>query len=84
MERYSDKNLTLEEIANSLFVSKSYLSKLFHRDTSGHFHEYFRSVRLNQACRLLKETQMTNEQIVYGCGLKDLPYGRISMCSSSP
>lgn len=49
MERYSDKNLTLEEIANSLFVSKSYLSKLFHRDTGGHFHEYFRSVRLNQA-----------------------------------
>ena len=73
MERYSDKDLTLEEIADSLFVSKSYLSKLFHRDTGGHFHEYLRSVRLNQACRLLKETQMTNEQIVYGCGLKDLP-----------
>ncbi|MCI9142168.1 MAG: helix-turn-helix domain-containing protein [Lachnospiraceae bacterium] len=73
MERYSDKNLTLEKIADSLFVSKSHLSKLFHRDTGGHFHEYLRSVRLNQACRLLAETQMTNEQIVYGCGLKDLP-----------
>lgn len=73
MERYSDKNLTLEKIADSLFVSKSHLSKLFHRDTGGHFHEYLRSVRLNQACRLLAETQMTNEQIVYECGLKDLP-----------
>jgi len=72
-EHYSDRNLTLEKIADSLFVSKSHLSKLFHRDTGGHFHEYLRSVRLNQACRLLKETQLTNEQIVYECGMKDLP-----------
>lgn len=72
-ERYSDKSLTLEEIAESLFLSKSRLSKLFHRDTGWYFYEYLRSVRLTQACRLLKETQMTNEQIVYSCGLKDVP-----------
>ena len=73
MERYWDKELTLEKAAESLFLSKSYLSKLFYRDTGGHFHEYLRSVRLAQACRLLKETQMTNEQIAHSCGLKDLP-----------
>ena len=65
--------MTLEEIAESLFLSKSYLSKLFHRDTGGYFHEYLRSVRLTRACSLLKETEMTNEQIVYSCGLKDVP-----------
>lgn len=72
-ERYSDRELTLEEIAESLFLSKSYLSKLFHRDTGAYFHEYLRSVRLTRACSLLKETEMTNEQIVYSCGLKDVP-----------
>ncbi|MCI8542975.1 MAG: helix-turn-helix domain-containing protein [Lachnospiraceae bacterium] len=73
IERYSDKELTLESIASSLFMSKSYLSKLFWRVTGEHFSEYLRSVRLQQACRLLRETQLTNEQIVYGCGLKDVP-----------
>ncbi len=73
MERYCEKELTLESIADTLFLSKSYLSKLFFRVTGEHFSEYLRSVRLRQACRLLRETQLTNEQIVYGCGLKDVP-----------
>lgn len=73
MERYCEKELTLESIANSLFLSKSYLSRLFCRVTGEHFSEYLRSIRMQQACRLLRETQMTNEQIVYGCGLKDVP-----------
>lgn len=73
MERYYDKELTLEGIAETLFMSKSHLSKLFRRVTGEHFSEYLRSIRLQQACRLLKETRMTNEQIVYGCGLKDVP-----------
>lgn len=73
MEQYSRKDLTLEAIADSLFLSKSYLSKVFWRGTGEHFSEYLRSVRLREACRMLQETQMTNEQIVYGCGLKDVP-----------
>ena len=72
-EQYFDKELTLESIADSLYLSKSYLSKLFCRVTGEHFSEYLRSVRLQQACRLLRDTQLTNEQIVYGCGLKDVP-----------
>lgn len=73
LERYGDRELTLEAIAASLFMSKSHLSKLFQRVTGEHFSEYLRSVRLKQACCLLKETGMTNEQIVYSCGLKDIP-----------
>lgn len=73
LERYSEKDLTLEEIAGQLFLSKSRLSKLFHQVTGEHFSEYLRSVRLKQACRLLKESRLSNEQIVYSCGLKDIP-----------
>lgn len=73
IEHYHDRELTLERIAESLFLSKSYLSKLFLRVTGEHFSEYLRSVRLQQACRLLRETQLCNEQIVYACGLKDVP-----------
>ncbi len=73
MEGYSDRNLTLENIAASLYISKSYLCRIFRRVTGESFSDYLRRVRLEQACRLLKETELTAEQIVYACGLRDIP-----------
>jgi len=72
-ERFGDSTLTLESIAKSLFVSKSYLSGAFRRFTGESFSEHLRSVRLNHACTLLKETDQTVEEIVTECGLRDVP-----------
>lgn len=72
-ENYSDCELTLETIAESMFISKSYLSRIFTKATGENFSDYVRNVRLKQACRLLRETDKSNEQIVYECGMKDLP-----------
>ena len=73
MERYGDSGLTLESIAASLYISKSYLCRIFRRVTGEPFGDYLRRVRLEQACRLLRETELTAEQIVYACGLRDIP-----------
>ncbi len=73
MERYSDRDLTLEGLAESLYISTSYLSRIFRRVTGEGFSDYLRRVRLEQACRLLRETDLPNEQIVYACGLRDIP-----------
>ena len=73
MENYSDQTLTLESIAASLYISKSYLCRIFNRVTGESFGDYLRRVRLEQACRLLRETELTAEQIVYACGLRDIP-----------
>ena len=73
MEHYSDQNLTLESIAASLYISKSYLCRIFSRVTGEPFGDYLRRVRLEQACRLLRDTELTAEQIVYACGLRDIP-----------
>ncbi len=70
---FTNRELTLEHIANELFVSESYLSRLFKRFTGESFSGYLRRLRLEHACRLLKETDQTVEEIVGGCGLKDLP-----------
>ena len=72
-DTYSDESLTLEAISQQLFISKSYLSKLFKRYTGENFTDYVRSVRLNHACNLLTCTNETVEQIAKLCGLKDLP-----------
>ena len=73
MENYGDQGLTLESIAASLYISKSYLCRIFSRVTGEPFGDYLRRVRLEQACRLLRETDLTAEQIVYACGLRDIP-----------
>ena len=73
MARYGERELTLEGIAEENYISASYLSRIFHRVTGEGFGAYLRRVRLEQACRLLRETELTVEQIVYACGLRDVP-----------
>ena len=70
---FDDCKLTLGSIADSLFISKSHLSRLFKQLTGEAFSDYLRNVRLQHACSLLKETEMTIEEIVAHCGLKDIP-----------
>ncbi len=72
-ENYSDNRLTLESIADKLYISKSHLSRLFQTVVGKTFLEYVRSVRLNNACNLLVKTDLTNEEIVEKCGFKDIP-----------
>ena len=73
MTRYGDRELTLESIAEENYISASYMSRIFRRVTGEGFGDYLRRVRLEQACRLLRETELPNEQIVYACGLRDVP-----------
>lgn len=73
MTRFGDRDLTLESIAEENYISASYLSRIFRRVTGEGFGEYLRRVRLEEACRLLRETELPNEQIVYACGLRDIP-----------
>lgn len=72
-ERFGDSELTLESVAASLFISQSKLSRIFHKVTGQSFPDYVRGVRLAHACELLRNTELTNEEIVGRCGLKDVP-----------
>ena len=71
-ERFDDNTLTLEQIADELYISKSHLSRLFRRLSGKSFSEYLKAVRLEHACKLLQETDLTVEEIVPLCGLRDL------------
>lgn len=70
---FSNSNLTLESISKTLFISKAHLSRVFARVTGETFFEYLRTVRLNHACKLLRETDMKVEEIARACGIKDVP-----------
>lgn len=70
-ENYSDHNMTLESIAESLYISKSHLSRLFKQVTGESFLDHLRRVRLSGACAMLVDTEMTVNEIMEKCGMRD-------------
>jgi corrinoid protein of di/trimethylamine methyltransferase len=56
-----------------MYISQSHLSRLFKRFTGETFTEYLKNVRLTHACSLLRETDLTVDEIAKQCGLRDLP-----------
>lgn len=72
-ERFCESDLTLETVADALYVSASHLSRLFKRTTGQPFSDYLRALRLDRACALLEEGEKTVEEIVKSCGLRDVP-----------
>ena len=71
-DNYGDPGLTLETMADSFYVSKSSLSRLFKQLMGESFPEYLKRVRLSGACALLSETELTVDEIMKKCGLRDL------------
>jgi uroporphyrinogen decarboxylase len=65
--------MTITAAAEYVYTGKSYLSRLFEKYTGKYFSDYLLTYRLNEACRLLCETTMTNEQVSASCGFCDLP-----------
>ena len=73
MSHCEDSNLSLESLASTLHTSPSSLYRLFPKVTGDTFAEYVRKARISRACKLLRTSKLTNEQIVIQCGLRDLP-----------
>ena len=72
-ERFGEADLTLESVAEPLYVSPSHLSRLFKRMMGESFSDYLRALRLSHACALLESSTQTVEDIVKACGLRDVP-----------
>lgn len=72
-EHYAD-NLSLENVAEKFNLSRSYLSKKFKTATGFGFKEYIINVRIQNACRLLLETNRSITDIAFECGFNDSNY----------
>lgn len=55
VENYYDEDITLAEIADTLYVNKNYLSQLFKRVTGESFVNYLNNFRISKAKKLLRE-----------------------------
>lgn len=62
-ENYGSKNLCLQQVADSLSISVSYLSRLFKEETNENFANYVEKIRIEKAKALLKDTEMNINEI---------------------
>lgn len=71
-EHYGDYAFTMDRAADAVYVSRAHLSRLFKGLTGKVFSDYLRDVRIENACRLLRETNMNVDEIVEQCGMRDI------------
>lgn len=58
-------NISLADIAEQFFLSKEHLSRLFKKETGQNLFSYIMQLKLTEAKRLLKTTDMTLDDIAY-------------------
>lgn len=72
-EHLSD-DLTLDQVSEQVFISPKYLSKIFKEETGVAYSEYVTSQRMERACELMKQRDMTVEQVANTVGYRTPAY----------
>ena len=63
--------LTLQTVADALFVSPSYVSKIFSQRLKRSFREYINALRMERAKTLLTETALPIGEVMFSCGFSN-------------
>lgn len=63
--------ITLKSIADALFISQSYVSKIFSDKLRYSFREYINSLRINKAKNLLAESALPISEVMFSCGFNN-------------
>ena len=66
--------LSIQSIADALSISTGHLSRVFHQETGKKLVDYLLEVRMEHAARLIRENELTNEQICETIGYSRLQY----------
>ena len=71
---YADQNTTLSTVAEAVALSPNHFSTIFSQECKTTFIEYLTNVRIENAKRLIRETDMKGYDIAYECGFSDPHY----------
>jgi two-component system response regulator YesN len=69
-----DADLTIKNLAEALFLHRSYLSEVFKQQTGQRLGEYITMVKLERAKKLIEDGQLLSYQIAGKLGYKDVEY----------
>ncbi|MBX2966638.1 MAG: AraC family transcriptional regulator [Cyclobacteriaceae bacterium] len=74
IQTHAAENLSLEQVAALIHLSRSAFSKFFKRATGKTFSDYVNDIRIGNACHLLTETDKAINEIAYQTGFESLTY----------
>ncbi|MBO9605173.1 MAG: helix-turn-helix transcriptional regulator [Paenibacillaceae bacterium] len=74
IEEHYGEPFELEQIADTLHLSKHYVSRVFRQETGSSITDYITARRIRQACLLLGTSSLSVEQIGIKVGLHNFPY----------
>ncbi|MBP3605721.1 MAG: helix-turn-helix transcriptional regulator [Clostridia bacterium] len=70
-EHFADEDICLRKIAEALYISPSYVSKVFAYKLKYGLREYINALRVSRAKELLRGTRMRIVEIMLECGFKN-------------
>ena len=68
MSEHFRENITLEDLAGKIFLSTKQLNRIIKKQYNQTFYQRLTSLRLNEAKKLLRETNLSVEEIAYFVG----------------
>ncbi len=74
LEQRLDQPLTVEQICRDNMIGRSQLQKLFHDETGGGIMEYFSSLKIKAARRMIREDRLNMTQIALKLGFQSVHY----------
>lgn len=66
--------ISLKQVADLIFLTESNFCKFFKKATGKTYSDYLNELRINEACRLLVQSEKTISQISFDCGFETLSY----------
>jgi AraC-like DNA-binding protein len=74
IQKHYQQKIKLKDIASQVHMSEEYFSRYFRRVMKKAFFEYLNEYRINQACKLLIETENQVTEICYKAGFESIPF----------
>lgn len=74
LQKNYQRQVTLNEVANAVYVSPFYISRMFKKETGKTMTEYLNDLRIDNACILLEDLQYKVYQVGEMVGISDAHY----------
>lgn len=71
VDEHFGERISLEQVADEVFLSRPYLSTLFKKETGKKFSNYLQEVRLEKSCSLLRDSRLAIGEIAEQAGFFD-------------
>lgn len=74
LQRHFAEELSLDLVSDLFHLSPGYVSQMFTKRLGVSYVNYITRLRIEHACRLIRETELNNSAIAARCGYRDVKY----------